>query len=54
VDEVRLLLGALEGAMLVARGYGEPARFTVAASRLVDQLKAGSPPREQRRRSRTP
>jgi TetR/AcrR family transcriptional repressor of nem operon len=30
-----LLIGALEGAMLVARSCGEPSRFTVAAERLI-------------------
>lgn len=54
VDEARLLFGALEGAMLVARGYGDPSRFSVAAARLVDQLRAASPRRERRSRARTP
>jgi TetR/AcrR family transcriptional repressor of nem operon len=53
VDQARLLVVALEGAMLVARGCGEPARFTVAAARLLDQLTIASPPRAGRR-SRAP
>jgi TetR/AcrR family transcriptional regulator, transcriptional repressor for nem operon len=34
----RMLLGALEGAMMVARSYAEPARFSEAAALLVSQL----------------
>jgi TetR/AcrR family transcriptional repressor of nem operon len=34
----RVLLGALEGAMLIARSYGEPARFRTAAALLVADL----------------
>ena len=34
----RLLVGALEGAMLVARVHDDPARFTSAAERLLDGL----------------
>lgn len=34
-DEARLLLAALEGAMLIARAFGEPARFEAAARRLL-------------------
>jgi TetR/AcrR family transcriptional repressor of nem operon len=37
-DEARLLLGALEGAMLVARSYGDVDRFTSAAGRLLSEL----------------
>lgn len=33
-----LVLGALEGAMLVAHSYGDPARFEQAARRLLDEL----------------
>lgn len=32
------LVGALEGAMMLARSYGEPARFEAVAERLVDGL----------------
>jgi TetR/AcrR family transcriptional regulator, transcriptional repressor for nem operon len=40
-DAARLLVGALEGAMLVARAYGDPARFTAAAELLLTQLEDG-------------
>jgi TetR/AcrR family transcriptional repressor of nem operon len=35
-DVARLLLGALEGAMLVARPYADPTRFEVSAKRLLE------------------
>jgi len=38
----RVLLGALEGAMLVARSYDDPRRFQVAAASLLADLGAGS------------
>jgi TetR/AcrR family transcriptional repressor of nem operon len=38
--EARLIIGALEGAMLVARPYGEPERFEAAAKRLLATLSA--------------
>jgi TetR/AcrR family transcriptional repressor of nem operon len=47
----RVLLGALEGAMLVARSYGDPDRFRAAAvSLLADVARGGrsSPPRPAR------
>jgi TetR/AcrR family transcriptional repressor of nem operon len=34
----RVLLGALEGAMLIARSYGDPSRFRTAAALLVADL----------------
>ena len=37
-DEARLLVGGLEGAMLVARPYGDSARFRTAADRLIAAL----------------
>jgi len=37
-DAARMLVGALEGEMLVARAYGDPARFTTAAELLLAQL----------------
>jgi TetR/AcrR family transcriptional regulator, transcriptional repressor for nem operon len=37
-EEARLLLGALEGAMLVARSYSDSARFSSAAARLLANL----------------
>jgi TetR/AcrR family transcriptional regulator, transcriptional repressor for nem operon len=41
VEAARMLVGALEGEMLVARAYGDPARFTAAAALLLAQLKKG-------------
>jgi TetR/AcrR family transcriptional repressor of nem operon len=43
----RLLLGALEGAMLVARSYSRPERFQAAAAQMLADLGAGParPPR---------
>jgi TetR/AcrR family transcriptional repressor of nem operon len=38
--EARLLLSSLEGAMLVARSYGDPARFEAVARRLLSGLRA--------------
>ena len=38
LDFARLLLGSLEGAMLVARSYGDPERFTSAAQRLLAEV----------------
>jgi len=35
----RLLLGALEGAMLVARSYGDTARFRAVAQQLLEDLR---------------
>jgi len=37
-DAARTVLAALEGAMLVARAYGEPARFQSAAARTLASL----------------
>ena len=37
-DGARLLVGGLEGAMLVARPYGDVERFLAAAERLVASL----------------
>ncbi|HEY2552607.1 MAG TPA: TetR/AcrR family transcriptional regulator [Streptosporangiaceae bacterium] len=34
-DAARLLISGLEGAMLIARSFGDPGRFTAAASRLL-------------------
>jgi len=39
-NEARLIIGALEGAMLVARPYGDPERFEAAARRLLATLSA--------------
>ena len=40
-DAARMLVGALEGEMLVARAYGDPARFETAARMLLTQLDSG-------------
>jgi TetR/AcrR family transcriptional repressor of nem operon len=37
-ERARMIVGALEGAMLVARTYGEVARFETAAAQLVHEL----------------
>jgi len=37
-EEARLLVGALEGSMLLARSYGDSARFRVVADRIVAGL----------------
>ena len=37
-EAARMLVGALEGEMLVARAYGDPARFSAAAELLLTQL----------------
>jgi TetR/AcrR family transcriptional repressor of nem operon len=39
-DRARVLLGALEGAMLVARSYGDPLRFQSAAAYVLADLHA--------------
>jgi TetR/AcrR family transcriptional repressor of nem operon len=41
--EARLLATGLEGAMLVARSYGEPRRFEEIANRLLEGLGIPSP-----------
>jgi TetR/AcrR family transcriptional repressor of nem operon len=40
-DAARALLGGLEGAMLVARPYGDEARFNAAAARLLASVEGG-------------
>ena len=39
-DAARALVGSLEGAMMIARSYGEPARFKSASDRLMADLGA--------------
>jgi len=39
-DAARMLVGALEGEMLLARAWGDPARFAAAAALLLGQLTA--------------
>jgi TetR/AcrR family transcriptional regulator, transcriptional repressor for nem operon len=55
-DRARVLLGALEGAMLVARSYGDEKRFRTAADQLLADLGSARDGRPQRapraRRSR--
>jgi TetR/AcrR family transcriptional repressor of nem operon len=40
-ERARLLFGALEGAMLVARSYSDPLRFHAAAEHMLTDLNAG-------------
>lgn len=35
LQEARCIVGGLEGAMLIARSYGDPARFSTTAARIV-------------------
>ena len=42
-DTARALVGGLEGAMLIARPYGELSRFEAAASRLLASLARAAP-----------
>jgi len=49
LEAARMLVGALEGAMLVARAYGDPQRFSDAAALLIAQLRHDA----QRLRGRT-
>jgi len=38
LDLARVIVGSLEGAMMLARSYSEPARFDTAAERLIASL----------------
>ena len=50
-DVAALLVGALEGAMMMARSYGDPRRFTTAAERLLADMRADvAPARKAARR----
>jgi TetR/AcrR family transcriptional repressor of nem operon len=40
VEAARALVGGLEGAMMIARSYGDPARFDAAKERLLADLGA--------------
>jgi TetR/AcrR family transcriptional repressor of nem operon len=42
-DQAQLIISALEGAMLVARPYGDPERFQAAAHRLLASLDGSGP-----------
>lgn len=56
-ERARVLLGALEGAMLVARSYGNARRFQTAAASVLADLAPGTQPNRRRtstaRRGRT-
>ena len=56
-ERARVLLGALEGAMLVARSYGNARRFQTAAASVLADLTPGTQPNRRRtstaRRART-
>jgi TetR/AcrR family transcriptional repressor of nem operon len=51
-DTARMIVGALEGAMLVARPYGDISRFEAVASHLVQQLVTDRPARAGGTRTR--
>jgi len=53
VEAARMLVGALEGEMLVARAYADPDRFASSAELLVAQLKDGARGRAGAPRTRT-
>jgi TetR/AcrR family transcriptional repressor of nem operon len=40
-ERARMILGALEGAMLIARSYGDPHRFQAAAEHVLADLEPG-------------
>ena len=40
IEAARALVGALEGAMMIARSYGDPARFKAVSDRLLAGLSA--------------
>jgi TetR/AcrR family transcriptional repressor of nem operon len=48
-DRARVIVGALEGAMLVARSYGDPRRFQAAAEHVLEDLGVGKPSQHSRR-----
>jgi TetR/AcrR family transcriptional repressor of nem operon len=50
-ERARVILGALEGSMLVARSYGNPRRFQSAAAYVLADLSTGSQPKRQRKKS---
>lgn len=47
-ERARVILAALEGAMLVARSYGDPRRFKAAAEHVLEDLGAGKKSRRAR------
>ena len=48
-ERARVLLGALEGAMLVARSYGDPRRFDSAAEQLLADIARDTKPAPRRK-----
>ncbi len=52
-ERARVLLGALEGAMLIARSYGDARRFRVAADSLLADLCKSMPPVKRTTAART-
>ena len=42
VERARMIVAALEGAMMLARSYGEPARFDAAAERVIAELESSA------------
>jgi TetR/AcrR family transcriptional regulator, transcriptional repressor for nem operon len=48
-ERARVLIGALEGAMLVARSYGSPRRFETAAACVLADLSHEFQPKQRRR-----
>ena len=44
-EAAQVIVGGLEGAMLVTRPYGDPARFQIAADRLLASFAADAPAR---------
>jgi TetR/AcrR family transcriptional repressor of nem operon len=42
-EAAQVIVGGLEGAMLVTRPYGDPARFQIAADHLLASFAAGTP-----------
>jgi TetR/AcrR family transcriptional repressor of nem operon len=52
-ERARVLLGALEGAMLVARSYGDPHRFQTAATHLLADLNASGHLKQPQTREKT-
>ncbi len=49
-----MLLGALEGALMLARSYADPKRFSIAADRLLADLRLPAPARAARPRKTAP
>ena len=52
-ERARLLLGALEGAMLIARSYGDPRRFGIAVEHVLADIERVDEPEASSRRAPT-